>query len=408
MTRTFARSLVLTVSFGALAACAGPRPFGEAPPPVSPVAEAGAPVQAVAVDAPQTPVEALAPFYDQFEYDKPLAPAGPALPGEDAALTSIAFGSCNTAERDIPILDVIAGQPHDLFMYIGDNVYGDARDGDATLPELRRSYFELAERAEFQRLRAAHPMMSTWDDHDYGLNDAGGDFAFKGFAETLFEDFWRVPEDDDRRDREGIYTAKTFGPEGRRVQIILLDTRYFRGELTPTDDYGAQGKERYLQSADESQTMLGERQWGWLGEVLEEPADVRLLVSSIQVHADGHGWEAWRTLPHERERLYDTIRDSGAEGVVIVSGDRHSSGLYVREDVADYPLYEITSSSLNMSFADENNEPGPHRIGEMYAPVNFGVVGIEWEAGALNLEIRDIDGETVRSQAIDLSEIGAR
>ncbi|MFP4519261.1 MAG: alkaline phosphatase D family protein [Oceanicaulis sp.] len=390
----------------ALSACSEPEPGEpsglEVPAPSSEMlADAGL------YDVPDTPWEALEPFYDQLEYDPPVAPAGPPLPASDTTLLSIAFGSCNTAEREIPILETIASEQHDLFMYVGDNVYGDARRYDATLPELREAYHQLAERSEFQTLRAAFPMLATWDDHDYGMNDMGADFPFKGFAETLFLDFWRAAADDVRRERPGIYDAWTFGPDGRRTQIIMLDTRYFRTGLTPTDERGAPGKERYLPSADPEQSMLGEAQWAWLEEQLSQPADLRLLVSSIQIHADGHGWEAWRTMPLERTRLYDLIGETGANGVVLVSGDRHSSGLYVRDDVAPYPLYEITSSSLNMSFADENNEPGPHRIGDMYAPENFGVIAINWEGGELALQIKDADGEVVRDQRVSLSEIGA-
>lgn len=399
---------LLSVCAMALAACAEPAPEAGGPAPASQIAQAGPNAVATAEPAvaPRTVVEALAPYYAQLEYDPPVAPEGPALPGEDAVLTTIAFGSCHTSEKEIPILDTIAGENADLFIYAGDNVYGDAYSWNPDLVELREAYHMLADRPEFQRLRSEVPMMAVWDDHDYGLNDAGAIFPYKGFAETLFEDFWRVPQDDPRRGRPGIYTAQTFGPQGRRVQVILLDTRYFRGALTPTDQRGAPGRERYLPSADESQTMLGEEQWAWLEDQLEQPADLRLLVTSIQVHAEGHGWEAWRTLPHERERLYALIRDTGAEGVVLLSGDRHSSGLYVREDVAPYPLYEITSSSLNMSFAEENNEPGPNRIGEMYALENYGVIGIDWEAGTLALDIRDMDGETVRTVSVPLAEIG--
>jgi alkaline phosphatase D len=358
--------------------------------------------------APETAVEALAPFYAQLDYDPPIASPTPAMPGADTALTSIAFGSCNTAEREIPILNTIAAEDHDLFMYIGDNVYGDAYAYDASLPELRDAYHQLAARPEFQALRARFPMLATWDDHDYGMNDAGGRFAFKGFAETLFLDFWGAEADDARRTRPGIYESRVFGPEGRRIQIIVLDTRYFRSDLTRTPERGAEGMERYIPSEDPEQTMLGAAQWAWLEEELRKPADVRLLVSSIQVHADGHGWEAWRTMPLERDRLYALIGETGANGVVFVSGDRHSSGLYVRDDVAGYPLYEITSSSLNMSFSDENNEAGPHRIGEMYAPVNYGVIGVDWEAGQLALQIKDEAGAVVREQRVALTEIGAR
>lgn len=388
-----------------LAACGEPvalDPARDTPPPT-----AGMLRQAGLIEAPRTPWAALEPFYDQLQYDIPRAPAGPPLPGADRALTSIAFGSCNTPEREIPILNVIADAGHDLFIYGGDNVYGDARAYDATLPELRAAYHQLAARPEFQRLRAALPMLEVWDDHDYGMNDLGRDFPFKGFSERLFLDFWGAGEDDVRRTREGIYDAHVFGPEGQRVQVILLDTRWFRSDLTVTDDRGAVGRERYLPSEDPDQDMLGAAQWAWLEEQLREPAELRLLVSSIQVHADGHGWEAWRTLPRERDRLYSLIRETRANGVVIVSGDRHSSGLYVRGDLTDYPLYEITSSSLNMSFRDENNEPGPHRIGDMFAPENYGVIAIDWEADALNLEIRDNQGVVVREQGVALSQIGA-
>jgi alkaline phosphatase D len=383
------RAILASISLVALAACQ----------------QAAEPQTAQPAEAPDNVVDALAPYYAQLDVARPRAPMGMGEPTEATELTEIFFGSCHTTERPLGILDVIAGQSPDLFIYTGDNVYGDAYSWDSTLPELREQYQALGESSAFANLRAAAPMLAIWDDHDYGMNDFGERFPFKGFAEELFLEFWNVPADDERRTRPGIYTSRIVGPEGRRVQMILLDTRYFRGELARSPNRGAPGMERYVPTEDESVTMLGEAQWAWLAEELEKPADFRLLVSSVQVHADGHGWEAWRTMPHERDRLYETIETSGAEGVVIVSGDRHSSGLYVRDDVTSYPLYEITSSSLNLSFAEENNEPGPHRIGEMYAPANFGVVGMDWEAGEISLQIRDEEGETVREQRVALSDL---
>jgi alkaline phosphatase D len=399
MTSTWIK-LSLGASLFALAACSEPVPADATEPVIAP--------SLVSADAPRTPVEALAPYYAQLDYVAPVAPEGPALPGSDVVLSSIAFGSCNTAQREIPILATIASEPHDLFMYVGDNVYGDARSYNADLPELRENYAALAARPEFRLLRSALPMLATWDDHDYGMNDMGRDFPFKGFAEQLFLDFWRAGDTDPRRQREGIYDAQVFGPEGQRVQIILLDTRYFRSDLTPTDEYGAEGRERYIPSANPDQDMLGAAQWAWLADQLAEPADLRLIVSSIQVLADGHGWEAWRTMPLERDRLFRLINESGAEGVVFVSGDRHSAGLYRRDDVASYPLYEITSSALNMASNRQNTEAGPYRLGQMYSPENYGVIGIDWDAGRLSLEIRDMDGDAVRQETISLAAIGAR
>ena len=115
-----------------------------------------------------------------------------------------------------------------------------------------------------------------------------------------------------------MYDARTFGPPSMRVQVILLDTRFFRSPLKPTDERGAPGKERYLPDDDPAKTMLGDAQWAWLAERLREPAALRLIVSSIQVLAEGHGWERWSNLPKERQRLFDLIRDTGARSVLFL------------------------------------------------------------------------------------------
>ena len=67
------------------------------------------------------------------------------------------------------------------------------------------------------------------------------------------------------------------------------------------------------------------------------PAEVRLLVSSIQVVAEDHGFEKWMNFPHERERLFNLIRETGAEGVIILSGDRHLAELSMMDAQMGYP-----------------------------------------------------------------------
>ena len=44
-----------------------------------------------------------------------------------------------------------------------------------------------------------------WDDHDYGKNDGGGSYRFKEYAQNLYIDFWDIPANDPRANREGIY-----------------------------------------------------------------------------------------------------------------------------------------------------------------------------------------------------------
>ena len=231
------------------------------------------------------------------------------------------------------------------------------------------------------------------------------DFAHKAVSKELFLDFWNAPATDVRRTREGIYDSRVIGPPGMRVQVILLDVRWFRSPLKPTDQRGAPGKERYLPDSDPAKTMLGPVQWAWLAAELRKPAELRLIVSSTQVLAEGHGWERWGNFPLERQKLFDTIRDSGAKGVVFVSGDRHIGALYREQPAGLYPLYEMTSSGLNMVYWAAK-EPGPNRLGALYAAANFGAIDVDWWERKVTLALRDEGGSVRRSVTIAFDALG--
>jgi len=161
--------------------------------------------------------------------------------------------------------------------------------------------------------------------------------------------------------------------------------------------------------------VLGAEQMAWLGRVLEEPAEVRIVLSSIQLAFTGHHWEHWGNFPAERARLLKLIRDSGAGGVIVVSGDRHAaeiSRLPASPDALGYPLYDLTASSLNQALPDGvSRDPNPLRLGPHQRGVNFGTIDIEWPgdggaepAGAtITLAIRDVAGETVHAERVSLA-----
>lgn len=330
---------------------------------------------------------------------------GRAAQAQARPLTRIAFGSCADQTKPQAVWDAVLAYKPDLFLFLGDNVYADYANGMAAdVTSLRAAYAATEKIDGYARLRREVPHMAVWDDHDYGQNDGGAGYALKHESKSIFLDFWKVPADDARRSRDGLYDARLFGEKSQRVQVILLDVRWFKSPWRPTDARNAPGKERYLPDDDPSKTMLGEAQWTWLAEQLRQPADLRVIASGIQIVADGHGWERWGNFPRERQKLYDTIRGAGANGVVLISGDRHLGALYRETSGVPYPLVEATSSGLNKFFPTPN-EAGPNRLGAVYGLPNFGTIDIDWWEGRLNLAIRDDAGQVKRQVEVRLDAL---
>ena len=318
-------------------------------------------------------------------------------------LTRIALGSCARQNQPQPIWDTIVAAKPELFLFLGDNIYGDSKD----MSVLKAKYDQLADKPGFKKLRATCPILATWDDHDYGADDAGAEYPMKVESQKLFLDFFDEPADSPRRQHEGVYDAKLFGPVGKRVQIILLDTRYFRGPLKPKPRVPGKGT-RYLPNPDTSVTLLGEAQWKWLEEQLRVPAEVRIIASSIQVVSEEHDSEKWMNLPHERERLYRLIRGTGATGVLFVSGDVHRGEISAMDGGVSYPLYDLTASGLTHTAGVKFEDwPNRHRIGTLDWTTSFGVIEFEWSLKdpLIRLQIRDDDGDLCLQKKVPLSEL---
>lgn len=335
--------------------------------------------------------------------DVPAARPAAGRPGP--ALTRVAFGSCAREDREQPIWDAIVAAEPELFLFLGDNIYGDSDD----MAVLRQKWQTLGAVPGYARLKSICPILATWDDHDYGRNDAGGEYPFKRESQQVFLDFFDEPADSPRRRSPGVFDARSFGPEGRRVQILLLDTRYFRSPLVNRDwrpEPGEGDRGPYGRNLDPAATLLGDMQWSWLADRLREPAELRIIASSIQVVADDHSWEKWGNFPLERARLFELIRETGATGVFIVSGDRHSAEISAVDPGVGYPLIDVTSSSLNQPLNWEN-EPNRHRIGLKYFGPNFGMLVVDWEQSdpVLRFQVRNVDGDVVLQHRVRLSEL---
>ncbi len=333
-----------------------------------------------------------------------MAVPGPGQGAPTAPLRRIGFGSCIDQTKPQPIWDTVLADAPGLFIFGGDNVY--ASEQPWSLERLEQAYALEAAVPGFDRLRRTVPHLAIWDDHDYGLNDGGAGFPHKQASKSAFLRFWGIPPDDPRGQRDGLYHAQVFGPPGQQVQVILLDTRWFRSPWKVTDQRNAPGKERYLPDANPGTTMLGEAQWRWLQEQLRQPAQVRLIVSGIQVIVEGHGWERWGNFPLERQRLYRLIAETRAQGVVFLSGDRHLGAIYRETQGVPYPLHELTSSGITHPWR-EAAEAGPNRLGELFTELHYGAVEIDWERQSLQLALKDLRGAPRRSHTIPFNALQA-
>ena len=224
-----------------------------------------------------------------------------------AAISRIAFGSCAFQWVEQPIFRAVVAAEPDLYLSLGDAIYGDF-DGentfDVTPESLREEWQELADNPDWQHLTANVPVMGVWDNHDYGKAEGGAEFELRDESQQIFLDFFGEPANSERRRSGGVYQAETLGPPGQTVQIILLDTRYFKGPFVlaerPEGAGGSLGK--FAPNEDPAVTLLGDEQWAWLEEQLGQPADIRLIASSTQIVPDQKGMDEWGNYPHERQK----------------------------------------------------------------------------------------------------------
>ncbi|OEL37103.1 hypothetical protein BAE44_0001875 [Dichanthelium oligosanthes] len=340
-----------------------------------------------------------------------LSPSARAALDVDAVVSRIAFGSCANQSEPQPIWDAVAGFDPQVFVWLGDNVYGDnkrpfrvfgkertvgpwknvPRFYPSTEEELRRRYQLARAQPGYARLRERAQVIGTWDDHDYGLNDAGKEFSGKVFTQRLLLDFLDEAEDSKRYHRDPILSDGT---------------------------------------------ILGDPQWQWLERELHGPqSEITVIGSSIQVVSNLSATtgplfyvESWARFPRERERLFRLIDSSKRSGVIFLSGDVHFGEIARFDCGAQYPLYDVTSSGLTQSV--ENSVPAIFqplmRLLAVLTPTtmrvlspncmykscttgqpNFGAIEIDWDAvpARIKLELRDVEGHSVHSVEFPISEL---
>ncbi len=300
----------------------------------------------------------------------------------DNSFTTIAFGSCNKHDLPQPLWNPILKNEPDLWIWLGDNIYGDSPDEAV----LREKYAVQNNIEGYKELKEVCPIIGTWDDHDYGKNDGTKHFEGKEASKKAHLDFLSVSADDPVRKRDGIYRSYTYGEGNKTVKVIVLDTRTFRDKV--------KRDEQKIYVPDPEADILGEEQWKWFANELKtSKAPITLIVQGTQIISRFHRFEKWANYPTSRKRLFKMIKTHKPSGVILLSGDRHHGELS-RVNIPDlkHPLYEFTSSGLTHTRKYPRPEPNKFRLGKKVDQLNFGVLRIDWAPQPIKVTL-EIKGE---------------
>lgn len=305
---------------------------------------------------------------------------------------TIAFGSCNKHDLPQPLWSPILAENPEVFMWLGDNVYGDTPD----MALLKRKYDSQLMHPDYRKVREKTKVIGIWDDHDYGINDGGKYFAQKETSMQLMLDFLEEPKDSPRRKQQGgAYAAHEFGEGESKVKVILLDTRFNRDTLMVVDK---------VYQPNLTGSLLGEEQWIWLEKELKNStAKVHLIASGIQMIPTEHPYEKWENFPLEREKLLRLLSQNNVKNPVLISGDRHIAEISKWQS-KDFPegLYEVTSSGMTHVWKTFREEYNPYRVGNLIASLHYGLARIDWSRKEMTFQIKGEKGQVYLEQKLSI------
>ena len=283
----------------------------------------------------------------------------------------LAFGSCNRQNKPQHHWDVIGGLNPTHFAWIGDAVYSKS----VGIPKLQEAYHNLTTNPHYSKFTDHVIVDGVWDDHDYGINDAGRHASHQSERKAEFMKFLShgSRNTDLRIDHDGLYHIMQVDLNGNMIKLIFLDTRTFRDDhwIRSLGEMSFKGSAIIAASLRAAYStlgfarqydgeMLGEPQWKWLEQTLQESKEEgvasNIVVSSVQVLTTNPLFESWGHFPTEKRRLFDLMQKTDPAGLMFLSGDVHLSEISVAKftradgNIGEWP--EVTSSGLTHTCAD--------------------------------------------------------
>ena len=329
-----------------------------------------------------------------------------ALAAQAQQSTRIALGCCVDQSERQAVWDALNLAEPEVFALLGNGVSADADDMDELL-----AAYEVFNRYRGPRLlRRNSAFVSTWGADDYSIDGhEGADNPQRYAVRNHFLTFWREPLTSPRMFQEhGIAKSFIVGEAPQRVQIILLDTRWAREPLKTKGVFARIG--HYFDDntgpyqVGPTHRLLGEGQWQWLEEQLKKDAEVRVILSEMPFVAPQNGFPSWALFTQEQQRLFALIDNLEVKHVLFGHGGVHFGQIVKAPQLLDYPVWQVSSGTINRS--DETPYQFNQRQGSGEPSTRFGMIEITWlEQPTVTLSLRDVNGRSLSSTMINLSEL---
>jgi alkaline phosphatase D len=298
-------------------------------------------------------------YFYQFYVKGASSPVGrtKTLPLADVSSLRFALASCSNYPFGYfhAYRHIAARRDLDLVFHVGDYIYEypNAGYGDGaplgrvpqpdreilTLADYRLRHATYKSDPDLQEAHRQHPFITVWDDHE-SANDAWHDGA-ENHDPDQGEGDWEV------RKRAAIRAyfewmpirAQRYGAPGKiyryfkygsLAEIDMLDTRLYgrdKQAAGPTDAAAINDPSRQLLGA-EQESWLFDRlyrsqcrgtQWRVIGQQVML-AQLSATRGAVPINVD-----QWDGYAAARSRLFQHIRDTNIDNVVVLTGDIHSS-----------------------------------------------------------------------------------
>jgi alkaline phosphatase D len=303
------------------------------------------------------------------------------------------------------------------------------------LQDYRRRYACYRADPALQQLHGRHPFLLVWDDHEIA-NDSWtdgaenhspteGDFQARKLAALQAYYEW-LPIRPRVQHGEPLYRSVAYGD---LVEFYLLDTRICaRSQWLDFPQFQRDGQldvKAMLQAVhDPKRTLLGSDQFNWLAQGLQRsqchwqmlaqqvlmarmelPGEVlaalakpgpALLTQLQQLAAQQqkaalnqhtpasppatlpYNLDAWDGFPVERERLYQTIRASGRQ-VVVLAGDTHNAWhSELRTAGGEFVATELATASVSSPGIEQYLQLNAQQAAELSALLPTLIAELQW------------------------------